>query len=67
MRCGRCNAGQSRPVLGSRHRELCDVCVPLVGATITDEVRAGVDYYLASDPRGPVVGQIVGILRGGRA
>jgi hypothetical protein len=66
MRCGRCNAGQSRPVAHSRHSRLCDRCIRILGVSTVDFVRAGVDFHLASNPRGAVVAQIVGILREAR-
>jgi hypothetical protein len=63
VRCGRCNAGQSRPVAHHRHAEMCDRCIRILGVSTTEYVRAGVDFHLAADPRGSVVAQIVGLLQ----
>lgn len=66
MRCPRCNAGQCRPVIHHRHAELCDRCIRLMCVPVAGDIRAEFDYHLASNPSGPVVTQIVGILRGAR-
>lgn len=63
MRCGRCNAGQTRPVVHSRHARLCDRCIRILGVPTAEFVRSGVDHFLAADPRGRVVEGIVGLLQ----
>jgi hypothetical protein len=66
MRCGRCNSGQPRAVVHHRHAELCDYCTAILGVPVAGDIRAEFDFHLASDPRGSVVGAIIGILREAR-
>lgn len=65
-RCPRCNAGQSIPVIHSRHARLCDRCVRSLGVSTVDYVRSGVDFHLAHNPRGSVVAAIIGLLQEAR-
>lgn len=62
-RCDRCNGSPVRPATHPRQRPLCAPCARIIGVTLEDDVRAGVDCYLAADPRGPVINAIVGILQ----